>query len=226
MKLFVKTIEQYSAKANLITYTFIDTNTILDGCDVVGYAPTNVNLTANQEQEVPYFIAKGIFGFNCGRNIKSLEQQLQARAPKGQKRVWRAQTRDLFNQISALNVETPVEETGEFIGEIGKTVQFIAVKIEMIHSHDWIDHSHWKHNGYGWGHPCGTLQLWRITDCDGHTIMFKSSGTVINNKLSELAAAKAVMIEATVTNHDIFNGIRQTWVRNLKFPESLFQTLI
>lgn len=109
MRFFVESISAYTAKCNLITYRIVDTNTILDECSVSAYAPKSVELVTGVTQEIPYFVANGIFGFNRLKNVKSLEKQLQEKAPKGQKRIWRAQASDLFSEISKLNIE--VKET-------------------------------------------------------------------------------------------------------------------
>lgn len=228
MKFFVTAIDSYSEKSNIITYQIIETNTILDGCQVIGYAPKSVELVPRANQEIPYFVANGIFGFNRPKNVKSLEKQLQAKAPKGQKRIWRDQANDLFNEISKLNIEQPEEEkepVGNFIGEQGERITLMAKKIELVYSRDWCNQFGWRHNGYGWERPHGTKCMWKIIDGDDNVFMFSSSGEVTNNKLSQKAEELNPIIEAKVNYHSVFRGIKQTWITNIKFNPGLFTLL-
>lgn len=226
MKFFVANITAHTAKSNIITYNIINTNTILDGCEVIGYAPKSVELTENMEQEVPFFVVNGIFGFNRPRNVKGLEKQLQAKAPKGQKRTWRAQASILFDEISKLNIEIKEPEkepVGKFVGEIGQEITTMIESIELVHSHNWCNHWGWRHNGNGWEHPHGTKCMWKLIDGDGNIFMFSSSGEVINGKLEN--AEKNCIIKAKVDAHTVFRGVRQTWIRNIKFNPDLFSLL-
>lgn len=227
MRFFVETISAHTAKSNYITYRIIDTNTILDGCSIHSYAPKSVELVPGAAQEVPFFVCNGIFGFNRPKNIKTLEKQLQAKAPKGQKRAWKAQAADLFNEISKLNVEPPKEEekepTGDFIGEVGDIIMFSLKSIELIHSHDWVSGWGWRHTGHGWERPHGTKCMWRLIDNDDNIYMFSSSGEVTNSKMSEIKGGS--VIEAKVDSHSVFRGVRQTWIRNIKVNTGLFGLL-
>lgn len=228
MRFFVNSIAAHTAKCNIVSYNIIDTNTILDGCEVTGYAPKSVELVPGVNQEIPFFVANGIFGFNRAKNVKSLERQLQAKAPKGQKRVWRAQANDLFTEISKLNIEVPEEEkepVGSFIGEVGDKITIMVKSIELVHSHDWCSQWGWRHNGHGWERPHGTKCMWRITDGDDNIFMFSSSGEVTNGKLSDKSEETNNIIEATVDAHSVFRGVKQTWIRNIKFNPGLFGLL-
>ena len=228
MKFFIAAISSHTAKCNFITYNMINTNTILDGCEVTGYAPKSVELTENMEQEVPFFVVNGIFGFNRPRNIKSLERQLQEKAPKGQKRAWRAQASTLFDEIAKLNIEVKEPEkepVGSFIGEVGDKITIMAKSIELVHSHDWGSQWGWRHNGHGWERPHGTKCMWRIVDGDDNIYMFSSSGEVTNDKLSNKSGESNPIIEATVDAHSVFRGVKQTWIRNIKFNPGLFGLL-
>lgn len=223
MNLHVIAIYSHSAKANLVTYQFVNTSTILDGCRVSGFAPKSVTLIVGQEQEVPHYVANGIFNFNWANNVKTLEKQLQAKAPAGQKRVWRAQAADLLRKVSELNVEIPVEPTGKFIGTVGEKIVFIAKAIECVHSREWTSSIGWRHTGNGWERPSGTRCMWRIEDMDGNIYMFSSSGTKINSSLEE--APVPTVLEVTVDEHKIYHDTRQTWIRNIKFNPGLFNLL-
>lgn len=229
MRFFVKSISSYSSKCNIITYNIIDTNTILDGCEVTGYAPKSVELVPGANQEIPYFVANSIFGFNCSKNIKSLEKQLQAKAPKGQKRVWKAQAYDLMVKIVKLNVEVPEEEkepVGNFIGNTGDKITAVLKEFSCIYSENWTDYHSWRHTGYGWTHPSGVRRLWKFVDGDGNILMLSSSGDVTNDKLHEMSDKCPVVIEAKVVKHEVFRGVRQTWIKNVKFnPGGLFGLL-
>lgn len=226
MRFFVESISDHTAKCNFITYRIIDTNTILDGCSVSGYAPKSVELIPGVNQEIPYFVANGIFGFNRPKNVKSLEKQLQEKAPKGQKRIWRSQANDLFSEIAKLNIEVPEEEKepiGSFIGEVGDTVMFSLKSLELVHSHNWTSQFGWRHNGHGWEHPHGTKCMWKFIDHDGNVYMFSSSGEVTNDKISNIKLGS--IIEAKVDHHTVFRGVRQTWIRNIKPNTGLFGLL-
>jgi hypothetical protein len=228
MRFFVNSITAHTAKCNIISYNIIDTNTILDGCEVTGYAPKSVELVPGINQEIPFFVVNGIFGFNRAKNVKSLERQLQAKAPKGQKRVWRAQANDLFTEISKLNIEVKEPEkdpVGSFIGEVGDKITIMVKSIELVHSHDWCSQWGWRHNGHGWERPHGTKCMWRITDGDDNIFMFSSSGEVTNGKLSDKSEEINNIIEATVDAHSVFRGVKQTWIRNIKFNPGLFGLL-
>ncbi len=214
MQFIVNTIDSYTAKSNLITYQIIDTNTKLDGCLVQGYAPKSVELVAGESQNVPYFVAKGIFGFNRPKNIKSLEKQLQIKAPNGEKRAWRAEAPQLFDEIAKLNIEEPEEVHGEFVGKQGEKITIIVKSCECVHSHQWCSSFGWRHNGHGWERPSGIKCLWKITDMNENVYMFSSSGTVINNFLSDVLPG--TKLETTVDFHQIFRGLRQTWVTRPK----------
>lgn len=226
MRFFVESISAYTAKCNFIAYRIVDTNTILDGCSVSGYAPKSVELVPGVTQEIPYFVANGIFGFNHLKNVKSLEKQVQEKAPNGQKRIWRAQASELFSEISKLNIEdkdTKLEPKGEFIGEVGNTIMFSLKSIERVHSHNWTSSWGWRHNGNGWERPSGTKCMWKFTDMDGNIYMFSSSVDVTNEKLSNINNCS--VIEAKVDSHKVFNGVRQTWIRNIKVNTGLFGLL-
>lgn len=226
MRFFVESISAHTAKCNFITYRIVDTNTILDGCSVNGYAPKSVELVPGATQEIPYFVANGIFGFNRPKNVKNLEKQLQEKAPKGQKRIWRAQASDLFSEISKLNIEVKEPEKepeGEFIGEVGDTIMFSLKSIELVHSHDWTSSWGWRHTGHGWERPSGTKCMWKFTDMDGNIYMFSSSGEVTNEKISNINNGS--VIEAKVDSHNVFRGVRQTWIRNIKVNTGLFGLL-
>lgn len=229
MRFFVNSITSHSPKCNIVSYNIVDTNTILDGCEVTGYVPKSIELVPGVTQELPFFVADGIFGFNGRKNIKSLEKQLQAKAPAGQKRAWRAKAMDLFFEIRKLNVEVPEEEkepTGNFLGKIDEKITVILKEFNCIHSHDWSNQFGWRHNGHGWERPHGTLQMWKFEDGDGNILMFKSSGEVTNSKLDEMADKCPMVIEATVTKHQIYHGVRQTWIKNIKFnPGGVFGLL-
>jgi hypothetical protein len=217
MNFFVNSVVAHSAKANFIEYTFTNTNTILDGCIVSGYAPKSVELTAGVEQNIPYFVASGIFGFCGGKNIKSLEKQLQAKAPAGQKRAWRAKARELFYAQAELNVEPAEDEieiTGEFLGEVGQKLDVELQNIECVHTSNWVDRHSWRHTGDGWAHPSGEKVLWRFTTKDGNILMFSSYGNVTNEKLSD--AKSNSTIHCVVDAHGVFRGVRQTWVKAVK----------
>lgn len=214
MQFIVNTIASYTAKSNLITYQIIDTNTKLDGCLVQGYAPKSVALVAGESQNVPYFVAKGIFGFNRPKNIQSLEKQLQTKAPKGEKRAWRAEVPQLFDEIAKLNIEELEEPKGEFIGKQGEKITIMVKSCECIHSHNWCSSFGWRHNGHGWERPHGTKCLWKITDMNENVYMFSSSGTVINDFLSDVLPG--TKLETKVDYHQIFRNLRQTWVTRPK----------
>jgi hypothetical protein len=226
MRFFVEKIISHTDKSNYITYQIIDTNTILDGCNVYGYAPKSVELVPGVTQEIPYFVANGIFGFNRHKNIKSLEKQLQEKAPKGQKRIWRAQASDLFSEISKLNIEeleTEKEPEGSFLGEVGDTITFIFKEIFLLHSHNWISFYNWHHNGHGWERPSGTKCMWKLIDDNGQEYMFSSSGNVTNNKLETLQ--RGTIVEAVISENKIFRNKRQTWIKKIKFNQGLFSLL-
>ena len=223
MQFIVTTIASHTAKSNLITYQIIDTNTKLDGCLVQGYAPKSVELVPGVYQDVPYFVAKGIFGFNRPKNIKSLEKQLQAKAPKGEKRTWRAEAPQLFDEIAKLNIEQPEEPKGEFIGKPGEQITILVKSCECIHSHEWVSSFGWRHNGHGWERPHGTKCLWKITDMNENVYMFSSSGPVINDFLSDVTPG--TILETTVDSHQMFHSLRQTWVTRPKKAKGLFELL-
>lgn len=223
MKLLITSIVAHSAKANLVTYEFINTSTILDGCKVSGFAPKTVTLIPGQEQEVPHYVANGIFEFNWGRNVKSLEKQLQAKAPAGQKRIWRAQAADLLRKVSELNVEVKSEPTGKFIGSIGESITFVTKSVECVYTQDWTSSFGWRHNGHGWERPSGTKRIWKIEDMDGNIFMFSSSGNKINSALEEVPTP--TVLEVTVDEHKVYHDTRQTWIRKIKFNPGLFNLL-
>lgn len=226
MRFFINNIVSHTAKCNLITFQIVETGTIIDGCEVQAYAPKSYEFQTGVINEVPFFVAKGIFGFNRPKNIKSLERQLQAKAPKGQKRDWRAQAPELFENLSKLNIEVP-EETKEpegcFIGKVGEKVTFIVDELILVHAHDWTSDSGWRHNGHGWERPSGTRCMWKFIDGAGQEYMFSTSGNVTNGKLDNLN--KGTFIEAVVDAHSVFRNKRQTWIRNLKFNTGLFSLL-
>lgn len=223
MRLLVTSISAHTAKANLVTYEFINTSTLLDGCKVSGYAPKSVTLIPGQEQEVPRYVANGIFGFSWGRNVKSLEKQLQAKAPAGQKRIWRSQAVDLFRKVSELNVDVPAEPTGSFVGAIGEKITFIAKSIECVHTRVWTSQTGWRHTGHGWERPSGIKCMWRIEDMDGNIYMFSSSGNKINSRLGEVPVP--TVLEVVIDEHKVYHDTRQTWIRNIKFNPGLFNLL-
>lgn len=229
MRFFINSITSHTEKSNVISYKIIDTGTILDGCDVRGYAPKSLELVAGIAQEIPFFIVNGIFGFNRPKNIKLLEKQLQAKAPKGQKRVWRAKAKDIFDEISKLNVEPTKEEkepTGLFLGEVNEKIIVIIKKIECIYSQEWTGSFGWRHNGHNWERPSGTKCMWKLEDGDGNILMLSSSGDVTNHKFYEMSNQGPVVIEAVVTQHKVFRNTRQTWIKNVKFnPGGLFGLL-
>lgn len=223
MKLLVTSISAHSAKANLVTYEFINTSTLLDGCKVSGYAPKSVNLVLGLEQEVPFFVANGIFGFNRPRNIKSLEKQLQAKAPAGQKRAWRAMAPGLLDEVAKLNIEVEEEPTGEFIGSVGEQITFVTKSISCVSTREWVSQFGWHHTGHGWERPHYTWYMWKIEDMDGNIYMFSSSGNKTNADLEEVNPG--TVIQAEVDEHKVFHGIRQTWIRKIKFNPDLFKLL-
>lgn len=223
MQFIVTTIASHTAKSNLITYQIIDTCTKLDGCTVQGYAPKSVELVPGACQNIPYFVAKGIFGFNRPKNIKSLERQLQAKAPKGEKRAWRAEAPQLFDEISKLNIEEPEEPKGEFIGTPGEQITIMVKSCECVHSHDWTSSFGWRHNGHGWERPHGTKCLWKITDMNMNVFMFASSGPIINDFLAEIQPG--TVLETKVDSHQMFHNLRQTWVTRPKKAKGLFELL-
>jgi hypothetical protein len=55
--------------------------------------------------------------------------------------------------------------------------------------------------------------------------MFSSSGEVTNGKLSDKSEEINNIIEATVDAHSVFRGVKQTWIRNIKFNPGLFGLL-
>ena len=182
-----------------------------------------MELVPGANQEIPYFVAKGLFEFNRPKNIKSLEKQLQEIAPKGQKRIWRAQASELFSKIAELNVEVPVEPSGKFIGEVGETITFPLKSLKLVHSHNWVFDWSWRHNGHGWEHPSGTKCMWKFVDYDNNVYMFSSSGEVTNNKISNITTGSA--IEAVVESHKVFGNVRQTWIKKIKPNPGLFGLL-
>lgn len=222
MKFIVESIVSNTDKSNLITYQIIDTCTKLDGCTVKGYAPKSVNLQLGYS-DIPYFIAKGIFGFNRPKNIKSLEKQLQAKAPKGEKRAWRAEVPTLFEHIAKLNVEEPEEPRGEYAGKPGDALTIMVKECKCVYSNDWMDQFSWRHNGNGWEHPTGTRCLWKITDMDERTFMFSTSGEKTNEFLSNLTTGS--IIETKIDHLGDFHGLKQTWITRPKKAKGLFELL-
>lgn len=222
MQFIIDSITAHTAKSNLVTYQIINTNTKLDGCLVQGYAPKSVALQLGY-MDVPYFVAKGIFGFNRPKNIKSLEKQIQMLAPKGQKRAWRAEVPTLFEQIAKLNVEQPEEPRGEYAGKPGDSITIMVKECSCVYSNDWVAHSSWRHNGHGWEHPTGTRCLWRIIDMDDKTFMFSTSGDKTNDFLSNLTSGS--IIETKIEYLGEFHGLRQTWITRPKKAKGLFELL-
>lgn len=217
MRFFVDDIIEHTSKCNYITFHIVDTDTILDGCKVYGYAPKSVNLILGIIQDIPYFVCKGIFGFNCMKNIKTLEHQLQAKAPKGQKRIWRSQARDLFNEIAKLNVEETREEKepiGKFVGEVNNKLLFLVESTELLFTSELKIHK----RGFYW-----RSYLWKIIDFDGNVYIFKTSGKRTHEKLSNMK--HGTIIECEIVSHSVFNGVKQTQIRNVKFNTGLFKMI-
>lgn len=222
MQFIIDSITAHTAKSNLVTYQIIDTNTKLDGCRVQGYAPKSVALQLGY-MNVPYFVAKGIFGFNRPKNIKSLEKQIQSIAPNGEKRAWRAEVPQLFDEIAKLNIEEPEQERGEFVGKPGEQITIMVKSCECVHSHDWSSSFGWRHNGHGWERPHGTKCLWKIVDMNDTVYMFSTSGTKTNDFLSDIV--QGTILESKVDYHTTFRGLRQTWITRPKKAKGLFELL-
>lgn len=221
MKFIVVDVADNTKKSNLITYQIINTDTKLDGLFVKSYAPKSVQLVCGLEQDIPFFVAKGIFGFNRPNNVKSLEKQLQAKAPKGEKRLWRSEAGQLFDQIAKLNVEQPVPVQGQFVGNVGDLITFVVDQCVCVHSNHYVSHIGWRHNGHGWERPTSTKCLWKITDVDNNVYMFSTGGKVTNDFLSNISSGD--VLTTTVDSHDVFNNMRQTWITRPKKAGGLFE---
>lgn len=227
MEFFIKSVTPHTKKCNIVEYTIIDGNTILDGCNVKSYVPNSFKFTPGIIMDVPYFIAKGIFGFNGQKNIKYLEKQLQAIAPAGQKRIWRAQATELFNKLSEKNIEKPLAEddyVGNFIGQPGEEITVYITKVICVHTSEWVS-NRWRHTGYGWKRVTGCTKMWKLFDADGNVIMFKTSGAKMNNLLDEMMAKAGFIIRSKVDRHETFQNIRQTWINKIELNPDIFGLL-
>lgn len=212
MKFFVNNFESYSEKSNLAKISFINTNTIIDNCSINIYVPKSVPLVSNSEVDIPYFIAEGIWTNYMSKHIKNLESQVQAKAPKGEKRKWKKQVANIFNQVHSLNEKEPEPEpTGNFIGIIGAKFYTEIIVDKSLFINDWTDNSHWTHNGSEWKHPSGTSVTWRFLDKEGNVFIYSTSSDKTNKKLYNFQKTKEqVFISCFILNHSIFRGQRQT----------------
>lgn len=221
MKFFVNNIADYSAKAYKLTLVFVETGTLLDGCSVNVFAPKSVELIMNEVNDIPYFIARNAFcGFSYKDNLKCLGNQLTAKAPKGKKREYKNMAAGLLEQVSAMNIETPVEATGNFVGEKGQNMILKLTAVQLLSDHTYTDDTRWTHKpgydgSYNWVHPEYTQYVYKLTDDAENIFILKTYSKKIANMLSD-NIGKELIIDAVITEHKIFHDVRQTIIKNCK----------
>ena len=211
MKFMINNITDYSAKANIVDIEFVNTNTMIDSCKISIFTPKTLNLIEGEINNLPHYICNGIWhSFNRSANIKSLEKQIQAKAPAGKKREYRAQVASLFDSIEVLNVKEEELITGEHLGIVGDEV-IIEVKPEKnFGERTYVDHFRWKHNGHGWERPTYTYHNFILKTPDGKTI---KTSTTSNSIANELYTNNTLIVNAKIVEHSVYHGVKQTEIK-------------
>lgn len=223
MNFFVKTIENYSEKANRVDIKFINTNTIIDDCSIKIFVPKSIDLIPNEENNIPFYIAESIWtNYYCTtQHIKSLEKQVKLKAPKGKKIEWKKMVNSIFYDVRKLNEKEPdPEEVGNFVGIPGQNILTQIRVDKLLYTNEWQDIHRWTHTGYNWEHPSGTSCLWRLIDKNGEHLTYKTSSDNINERLNQLLKSQEYcVISGIVVRHEVFRGQRQTKLTRITFKK-------
>lgn len=225
MIFFVNSITSYSEKSNIINMSFIHTNTILDGCSINVYVPKKVILNENQENDIPYFICKGIFEFEFNKNkhiIKTLEKQIVNKAAPGKKRSDKKLVVPALKSLEKTNKRKEPEVVGTHLCNIGDKVILLLTNIQMCGKSyfestkgSFDDRGRWRHEEY-------CFFKWRFQDAEGNIFNFNTSGKV-NEKLLFIKPEQKIVVSAKIKKHGKYfeNDIlrKVTYLTSLKIIE-------
>jgi hypothetical protein len=223
MKFFVNTIDAHSSKANIVNLTFVDTNTLLDGCKIYIYAPKSVELVENAFNDLPYFLASNAFcGYTYCDNLKHLQKQVSAKAPAGKKRKYKAMVSVILTEVSKLNVEVPVEERGNFVGQSGDKMILKLKPVQLLSNNTYVDEYRWiqkdseANPGFAnWVHPEYTYYKYKLVDENDNCFILSTTSERFAEQLN--VTDEFVVIECTIKGHKVFRSERQTLIGKGKF---------
>lgn len=212
MKFHVHTISAYNARCNRVSLSFLDITAIPADFTFTLFVPATVEVKADTDCDLPYFVCKNIWGHSAPYILKDLakaaKKSVHHRAEKEPARVAAEQA---FWDAQALNVEEAVPEFGEFFGNKGDQTIVALTLDRVLYSKEGSYSGIWRHNGHGWEHPSYCKLTWRATDDQGHVFIFTTSNDGFNYGLQDAAkAGKPILLKAEVVGHNVFRGERQT----------------
>lgn len=215
MNFFVNEIFSATAKANKANLSFVGVEAIPQSFTFTIFVPKSVELKAGEVNDLPHWLTKGIWTNDWV--LKDLMKQAKKSVHKRTEKVEVvAKLIDAMTALKEQDVEEPITETGEFIGNSGDIIYGPFKVVKHLHSGSSTYTGIWKHqcgfNGsYYWGHPTVDWSLWELTDKECHCIILKCSNDEMNYKIGEMQDKGCFFqMKATIIDHNVFRGVRQT----------------
>ena len=219
MKMFIHSSSTYSPKCNTVRMSFEGVEALpKEVYSFTMFAPSSVKFNENQVNEVPYWLAKNIWNSNSTHYIlKELIKQGKATTSKRkEKSALVLKIMEAFTEAEKLNIEEPIEETGEFVGEVGDTIITNAKVDKLLKSYVTTYSGMWKqvptYDGFcTWAHPSADVCLWQLSDEENHIFILKSTNDTVNGFLS--TASGTFQMKAKIIGHNSFRGQKQTVIQ-------------
>jgi hypothetical protein len=214
MNFFVNKINTYTAKCNIVNLSFEGIKDLpkeVYSFDL--YIPASVELAENKVNNLPYWLAKNIFEGNQSIYILKIlhKQGKKSVHTRAEKAMIGPKILDAFEEAKKLNVEEPIIETGDFVGEAGDQLFDEFKVIKMLNSGNTCLRGIWRHTGHGWAHPSYGWCLWELEDHDGHTFILKCNNDEMNDELGQKEGF--FKMKTNIVGHNIFRGRRQTEIK-------------
>jgi len=220
MKFMVNTIVSETAKARLVSFSFVDTE-IPEDFTFSTYVPKSLELKVGEVNNLPKWIVDGFYGRNYYYVLQALTKQARKAAKRGKKDAAEIEIREKLLASQELNIEEPEEPkeiTGSFIGKPGEfKVDYFIVE-GCFYSDTRRLNGIWNNSrGYGWEHPIVEKCGWILRDRNGNTVVCFSGNEYVNNTLDYAAQKKSeILLNAEITKTSVYHGVRQTMIRLIR----------
>lgn len=219
MKFFVNEIFSRTSKANMVSLSFVGVEAIPQSFIFSIFVPKSIELKEGEVNELPHWITKNIWtnDWILKDLMKQAKKSVHKRAEKLQAV---SDLLDAMDELKTKDVEEPIEETGEYIGNKGDVIYGPFKAVKYLHHGSTTYTGIWRQfpsivtgNCY-WGHPSVDWVLWELTDMEGHCIILKCNNDVMNDRIGTMMdEGKFFQMKADIIDHSVFRGVRQTKIR-------------
>lgn len=223
MKFNVTNIRKHNDRCNVLTLEFV-VGTDIDGKAFTSLAPSSLQVSLGI-CDLPKWYVDSLFGNKRQYVIDGIMRS--CRKDKRNKAFYN-NICSLIDAASALNVETPVAATGNYIGEKGEEFFMLPLTVEKCLFSEERVSDRWEHRSYGmglgagWTHPTYRKELWQLKDNNDNVAMVSTTRGKLQGVLHD-NLGKKVVATGIIESLGEFRGTKQTFLRSDKLQLEALQ---